>query len=433
MNDFRYWTVEFWLIIIIVIMTVMGGVLTGYLGEFIFIFVTGYLLWHLRQIYRLRYWLNRSRSLYPPEAMGIWNDIFHNIFLLQKRNRKSRKRLTRILNEFRLSTAALPDGAVVLDQRSEIVWFNKSAEILLDLNPRKDIGQRITNLIRFPKFIEFESQDSYSLPLEMPSPHDNNIHLSVRIVPYSKNQRLLIARNITRLHHLEKVRKDFVANVSHELRSPLTVISGYIELMRDAEEQLPKQYHKPLKHMEDQVTRMNSLVDDLLTLSQLESGSTKLEKQTINVAAVLERIEKDAQDLSQNKHQIELLIETHTSIEGHEKEIESAFSNLIFNAIRYTPEGGKITISWIKTQEYLEMSVRDTGPGIEAAHIPRLTERFYRVDNGRSRKDGGTGLGLAIVKHVLERHDAGLSIESEVGKGSEFKCLFPLQPFKKNL
>lgn len=424
MSSFRYWNVEIWVVSIVSIVALLIGVFVGATFEVLFALIAVYLAWHIRQIYRLKHWLTSSRDLYPPESVGIWSDIFHSIYLLQRRNRKSRKRLTAILSEFRASTAALPDGAIVLGELSEIIWFNKSAEKLLALNGKKDIGQRISNLIRNPRFVRYLESEEYKLPVEINSPVDDKVKLSLRLTTYNKNQRLLMVRNVTRLYQLEKVRQDFVANVSHELRTPLTVINGYVEIMTDSKDQLPPFFDRPISQMGQQIRRMRSLVDDLLTLSKLESGDEPVRDLTVKPHLLLKRITEEAKVLSEGKHKITFVCDSEQTVRGNEKELHSAFSNLIFNAVRYTPAGGKITIGWEQNAKGLKMYVEDSGPGIDAVHIPRLTERFYRVDDGRNREVGGTGLGLAIVKHILERHGSKLEITSKVGKGSCFFCFF---------
>lgn len=424
MSSFRYWGVEIWFVSVVSIVAIIIGLFTGFTGEILFVITVAYLAWHLRQIYRLKRWLTTSRDLYPPESEGIWSDIFHSIYLLQKRNRKSKKRLARILSEFRSSTAALPDGAIVLGEMTEIIWFNKSAENLLGLNVKKDVGQRITNLIRNPRFVGYLEKGEYSLPVEITSPIDDDVKLSLRLTAYNKNQRLLMVRNVTRLYQLEKIRQDFVANVSHELRTPLTVINGYVEIFSDAKEQLPGFFHRPVDQMGQQLQRMRSLVDDLLTLSKLESGDEPVREVSVMPHMILKRITEEAKTLSEGRHKIKFSFDNEDSIKGNEKELLSAFSNLIFNAVRYTPTGGTIEISWTELVNGYRMAVKDNGPGIEAGHLPRLTERFYRVDDGRDRAVGGTGLGLAIVKHILERHGSSLKVDSEVGVGSCFYCDF---------
>ncbi|NVJ61759.1 MAG: phosphate regulon sensor histidine kinase PhoR [Gammaproteobacteria bacterium] len=424
MSSFRYWGVEIWFVSVVTAIGLLIGLFTGYTGEILFCIVTAYLAWHIRQIYRLKYWLTESRDLYPPESEGIWSDIFHSIYLLQRRNRKSKKRLAKILNEFRASTAALPDGAIVLGEMGEINWFNRSAEALLGLNSKKDVGQRIINLIRNPKFVHYVEQGNYQLPVEIPSPIDDDIKLAFRITAYNKNQRLLIVRNVTRLYQLEKIRQDFVANVSHELRTPLTVVNGYVEILADSKEQLPDFFHRPVDQMGQQILRMRSLVDDLLTLSKLESGDEPVREVNVKPHILLKRIVEEAKVLSEGRHTIIFNEDSTESIRGNEKELHSAFSNLVFNAVRYTPSKGTIKVGWEQTAKGMKMYVEDNGHGIEQMHIPRLTERFYRVDDGRDRAIGGTGLGLAIVKHILERHGSQLEIDSEVGKGSTFYCYF---------
>ncbi|MEE4244590.1 MAG: phosphate regulon sensor histidine kinase PhoR [Kangiellaceae bacterium] len=426
MRHFRYWKVELWLLFSALMLAAICGWLFGDSLIWLSAVIAGYLIWHLRQIYRLKKWLTKSRSLSPPESYGIWSDIFHTIYLLQKRNRKSRKRLSNILSEFRSSTAVLPEGAIVLGELGEIIWFNRSASQLLGLGQKQDVGQRITNLIRTPKFVKYLSKEKYDKPLELISPVDESIKLSIRITPYNLKQRLVIVRNVTRLYLLEQTRQDFVANVSHELRTPLTVVNGYVEMLDDYKEAIPESFHRPIKQMEQQVERMRLLVDDLLMLSKLETSDQPRHEITVKPHLIIKRIVDQAKALSEGKHRINFIGDNIASISGIEKELESAFSNLVFNAVRYTPEGGKITINWEETSLGHKFSVEDTGLGIDAVHIPRLTERFYRVDDGRDRSVGGTGLGLAIVKHILERHNSSLLITSEVGVGSCFYCYFPI-------
>jgi two-component system phosphate regulon sensor histidine kinase PhoR len=424
LSNFRHWGSEIGFVILVATLGLLIGLVTGSSGEILLVLALLYLTWHLRQLYRLRRWLSESRSLYPPESIGIWSDIFHSIYLLQRKNRKSRQRLSKILSEFRASTAALPDGAIVLDEQGEIIWFNKAAEHLLGLNNKQDIGQRIVNLLRNPRFVAYFEQENYSLPVEIDSPINRHLKLSLRIIPYSKKQRLLVVRDISRITQLEKIRQDFVANVSHELRTPLTVVNGYLEIFNDAKDQLPLFFHRPIAQMGEQIKRMRALVDDLLTLSKLESNASSINHQEIKPHHILAKIVDEAKVLSGGNHHIQFDCHTDLAIKGNEQELTSAFSNLIFNAVRYTPAGGLITVSWKETEQGLVMSVSDNGPGIEAIHIPRLTERFYRVDDGRDRDSGGTGLGLAIVKHVLERHGSYLMIESKPGEGSRFSCRF---------
>jgi len=264
--------------------------------------------------------------------------------------------------------------------------------------------------------------------VEIPSPVDDKVHLSVQVIIYGDNQRLLIARDVTRLRRLEAMRRDFVANVSHELRTPVTVLVGYLETLEEDAE-CARRWARPLALMREQATRMRRIVDDLLMLSRLETedaGHHPRARQPVDVPALLGRIVEEARALSGPRgHRIGLEAERGLGLAGSEGELASAFTNLLANAVQYTPEGGEIRVRWWSDAAGAHLAVSDTGIGIAPEHIPRLTERFYRVDVARSRATGGTGLGLAIVKHVLQRHDARLHIESEPGRGSTFRCDFP--------
>ena len=318
----------------------------------------------------------------------------------------------------------MPDAAVILRDDGEISWCNKAATDLLGLKHPQDSEQRIVNLIRDPLFVEYMEERRFSEPLQFGSPANEHIRLVLRVVPYGANRNLLLARDVTRLHRLEQVRRDFVANVSHELRSPLTVIVGYLETLRD-DENLDESIARPLEQMWEQSQRMCFIVEDLLKLSRIENQPGAAPRDAMGVAEMLARIREDAAKLSNGAHELSLTADSSLRLLGEYNEIYSAFSNLIFNAVQYTFNGGSIDISWRAEGNGARLDVVDTGIGIEPHHLPRLTERFYRVDKARSRKIGGTGLGLAIVKHVLMRHDATMDVESVLGEGSRFICHFP--------
>jgi two-component system phosphate regulon sensor histidine kinase PhoR len=314
---------------------------------------------------------------------------------------------------------------VVLGPRYEIEWFNKAAIQLLGLQSPRDRGQPITNLIRYPSLHNYLSQANFEdTSIKFISPSNPSMMLSVSVIPYAETQHLLLARDITHLHRLEQIRSDFIANVSHELRTPLTVISGFMETLQDA--QMGPEFERPLLLMAQQTARMRNIVEDLLLLSRLESETATPGGEPVEVEEMLRSIYEEAKILSgEQRHQITLTVEEDLIIYGHSEELRSAFSNLVFNAVRYTPAGGEISIRWYSDEEGIHFAVSDTGEGIAPEHLPRLTERFYRVDVGRSRHHGGTGLGLAIVKHVLNRHQGLLHIESKIGQGSLFRCDFP--------
>lgn len=386
----------------------------------------GYLAWHVYNLYRLERWYYRRKKSEPPNAAGIWGEAFEHIYRLQRSNRQRKKRLSAILSRFKESTAAMPDATVVLTDDDRIEWFNKAAKRYLGLKSKQDVGQRIDNLIRHSRFSEFLSRGDFTEPLEMASPLNADQYFSFRIVPYGNQQKLLVARDISRLKRLERMRSDFVANVSHELRTPLTVLSGYLENIMDDGGNDAAQWDKCLQQMSGQAQRMTRLVEDLLMLSRLEDEDKTAVRDPVAVPAILATLVEDAKALSGERvHHITLEADASLWLRGSEKELSSALSNLIYNAVQYTPEHGHIDVRWYRDGEDACFEVKDDGIGIAAQHVNRLTERFYRIDAGRSRESGGTGLGLAIVKHVLDRHSARLEIDSLPGVGSRFLCVFP--------
>ncbi len=402
------------------------GLIAGHIALALLLALFVYLVWHLVQLFRLERWLREAKKLQPPDSWGIWGDVFHHIYRLQQRNRKRKRQLAAMLDRFQEATTAMPDATVVLRTNGEIEWFNDAAERLLGLRSPQDVGQRFTNLVRDPVFIRYLAGDDYAESVEFPSPIDKQMMLAVHIVPYGKEERLLLARDITRLHKLEQVRRDFVANVSHELRTPLTVMAGFLETLADENDECARKWKRSLHLMTQQSGRMQRIVDDLLLLSRLEIDKPTHANDPVAVPGMLAGIREDALALSgERHHRIALEADAELWVRGNEEELRSAFSNLVFNAVQYTPERGEVHMRWYADATGAHLEVRDTGVGIEAHHIPRLTERFYRVDVGRSRGSGGTGLGLAIVKHVLNRHNAKLRIASESGKGSTFACDFP--------
>ncbi len=423
---FNPWSAELRRLLLLLLFALLLGLPFGQVELFLLFTLAGYLGWHLRNLHRLYAWLQDGHSFHPPEASGIWGDVFNLIYRSQLRNRKRKKRLTGLIKRFQEATAAMPDATVILDAEGGIEWFNGAAQPLLGLQPGRDVGQRILNLIRNPEFRRFLTTGSPGEPMRLPSPVDEQTILNFRVVPYGKEQRLLIARDVSQQQRLEQMRRDFVANVSHELRTPLTVVGGFLETLLDEREELPPHIRRSLSLMEQQSGRMSQIVEDLLLLSRLESGEHRGQRERIAVTAMLKMIEEGISPLAAEK-QLKLSFECDEAlwIYGAEKELYSAFSNLITNALRYTPEGGTITVRWFRDDKGAHFEVQDTGQGIAPQHIPRLTERFYRVDIGRSRESGGTGLGLAIVKHVLNRHDATLRISSAINRGSTFSCDFP--------
>lgn len=384
-----------------------------------------YLILHLRSLHKLHHWLKTSPNEAPPELSGIWEDIADNIHRLQKEEQNAKQNLLGIIARARTSISALEEAVVLIDRNGNLEWWNTAAEKLLGFKEPIDIGKPIINLIRNPVFIRYFEHGPFNEGLKLPSTIHTNRYLQYEVTPFGHNDRILIAYDITRLHQLEQIRKDFVANVSHELRTPLTVLTGYVETFSQNDE-LPPRWGRAFKQMQQQATRMNNLVTDLLMLSRLESDNVKQEHKPINMTYLLEQLRQEAAAYDPEKqHAIMVNVDSPLHLRGIENDLRSAFSNLITNAIKYTPACGAITIRWSHDEKYGYFSVQDNGLGIEPQHIPRLTERFYRVDAARSSATGGTGLGLAIVKHVLLQHKAILNINSKPGAGSTFTCIFP--------
>lgn len=382
---------------------------------------------YLRQLAILRQWMAAPKHVELPEPGGIWGEVFEMLLELQRRNRKRKKKLAAILGEFQASTAALPDGAVVLGERGEIVWFNKASQALLGLRMGQDQGIRIGNLIRHPDFAEYLAEGQYSGTVQVPSPVNRNVSLALQIIPYGNNQRLLIVHDVSELRRLEIARRDFLANASHELRTPLTVLRGYLDMIEpDSRGPGPlAPWRMPITEMRAQATRMESLIRDMLKLAKLES-EVETKQDVLEVPLILQRVIDDAIALSKGSHRFETEIDAELFLYGRETEVQSVFTNLVSNAVRYSPEAELIRVRWYGDEEGAHFLVQDFGIGVTEDDLPRLSERFYRVDVGRSRESGGTGLGLSIVKHALERHEGRLEIESRIGEGSRFFCHFPV-------
>ncbi|HSN20934.1 MAG TPA: phosphate regulon sensor histidine kinase PhoR, partial [Usitatibacter sp.] len=377
-------------------------------------------LYHLRELARLRRWLGRGETPEPPRARGAWDELHA---ALQRSLRESARReaeLAHAVERWREAARALPDGVVILDGE-RIAWLNDNAALHLEIDPGRDVGNPITHLVRIPEFVEYLESGDYARPIQVQAAHSDRA-LSLQVIAYGEDQRLVLSRDITQFRKVEQVRREFVANVSHELRTPLTVISGFLETLR--EETDPQAAGRYIAMMSEQASRMQRLVEDLLTLSSLESAPPPPLEQPVEMEKLVERLGAEARALSGGRHRIEVESEAQIDLMGSEKELSSAFGNLVSNAIRYTPEGGTVRLTWHRTDDGAAFDVEDTGIGIAPEHIPRLTERFYRVDRGRSRETGGTGLGLAIVKHALARHGAALDVASAPGKGSRFSARF---------
>jgi two-component system phosphate regulon sensor histidine kinase PhoR len=377
-------------------------------------------LLHLLHVLR---WLHADQTELAPELPGPWGHLVAMIVRLYRRKQFHKQRLLRLLRELRRSTAAMPDGVVVLNPQAEILWFNRTAARLLGFRGKTDFGLRIENLVRQPEFVRYLRGGQFATPVIVRVAGGSQF-LSLQIVPYGAGQLLTLVRDVTREARLEAMRKDFVANASHELRSPLTVISGYLETLTSDGEFDPA-LAGPLQEMQRQAQRMTGIVQDLIELSRLESSDSQAARQPIDVVALMALLRQDVLARPKRPAQVQVRADSSAMLLGEDIQIHSAFFNLVDNAAKYTPADGSVSIRWWVDANGGHFSVTDTGIGIAQEHIPRLTERFYRVDAGRSRATGGSGLGLAIVKHVLQRHGAHLTIESQEGRGSTFSCHFP--------
>jgi two-component system, OmpR family, phosphate regulon sensor histidine kinase PhoR len=380
---------------------------------------------HLRNIALLRGWLRNPVPEAVPQGSGAWDRIFAELYRMLRRQRQSESKLTATLEDFQQAGAAMPDGLVILNANDRIEWCNPVAEQHFGLDRARDLGQSITFLVRQPQFAEYLHNQAYSEPLTLRQSRGSDYILSVQLVPYGDRQKLVISRDVTDLERVETMRRDFIANVSHELRTPLTVLCGFLETISESKMAEGELLRRALPLMVEQARRMQRLVEDLLTLSRLESSHNVPREEKVDVPNLVRALYHDAVALSGGRHRIAVDVACDDWVLASEEELRSAFSNLISNAIRYTPEQGELTISWRRRLAEAVFSVRDSGIGIAPEHISRLTERFYRVDRSRSRETGGTGLGLAIVKHVLSRHQGRLEIESEPGKGSTFTAVLP--------
>lgn len=388
------------------------------------VIATAYLGWHLINLFRLEWWLRHRASAEPPDLGGAWGDVIAQIARLHRRKRYHKQRFIQLFRQIQRSTAALPDGVVILDGEREITWFNRMAAQLLGLRRPADLGLRIDNLMRQPELARYLENGDYSNPVVIRHATAEGVFLSLQMVPYGEGQLLLLVRDVSRQMRLEAMRKDFVANASHELRSPLTVISGYLETLSQ-DSALDPQLAPPIAEMRRQAERMTTIIRDLLELSRLEAAEGEVRGEPIDVPALLAMLRKDVLARSERPREVRVEAESGAALIGSQTEIHSAFFNLVDNAAKYTPADGQIVMRWRVDSQGGHFTVSDTGMGIQPEHIPRLTERFYRADPGRSRSTGGSGLGLAIVKHVLQRHGATLDIASAPGRGSEFTCHFP--------
>ncbi|AGA32582.1 Phosphate regulon sensor protein PhoR (SphS) [Thioalkalivibrio nitratireducens DSM 14787] len=419
-------------------LALLGLLLIGWwTAQWLLVFLLGALAalaWNFHNLRRLERWLRLTRKLDPPRSLGLWGEIFDGLYRMRRRSRERDKRRRNLVRNYRDSIRAMPDATVVLRGDYAIEWCNQAALDLLGLQWPRDEGRRITNIVRHPEFVSFLAQHVHEAhSLSLPSPADARIWLEIRLIPYARKRYLLLARDTTAMKRLETMRSDFVANVSHELRTPLSVVYGVAETL-DEEVGGNPELGRSVRLLQEQAERMKHLVDDLLLLARLETGGAPRNGRWVDVPALLPGLIDEARVLSgARQHQLELEATPGLLLLGNEKELRSAFANLLFNAVHYTPEGGRISLRWSSDNQAGYLEVEDTGIGIELRHIDRLTERFYRVDNGRSKSRGGTGLGLAIVKHVLMRHEAQLRIRSTPGQGSRFTCVFPAKLLRQSL
>ena len=384
------------------------------------------LLIHLRYAALLAAWLEQPRLEDVPNGWGIWSDVFARLYRTRRLTEQNEHRLRENEERFRRTISALPEGIVLIDATLQIDWCNPVAEQHLGISLRADQGLRVTNLVRDPEFVGYMTSARFDQALIFQPMSRPGLALEVRVVEFEVARSILITRDITQRERVDAVRRDFIANVSHELRTPLTVVNGFLETLIDAqaEDGGTRQHHLQLMH--EQAQRMHRLVEDLLTLSRLESRETPVTDEVIDVRQLIREVADEARALSLGRHQINVDL-TPAFVRGSREELRSAFGNIVSNAVRYTPDGGGISLAWREDSTGGRFEVTDTGLGVAPDHIPRLTERFYRVDKSRSRETGGTGLGLAIVKHVLLRHGGHLEVQSEVGHGSTFSAVLPIE------
>ena len=425
MHQPDYWSAVIKKVLLLYIPLVVGSALLGDWKLGLIVALTYHVFWFYRYQKRLQDWLWTDRSLIPPQGPGTWELIFNGIYRLQQRHRARRRELASVIRRFREGAEALPDAAVVCRNDGSIIWCNRLASQCLGFRWPEDAGQNISNLIRHPSFVNFLRQREFDEPLLMPSPINDDKILEARVMPYADDQFMLVVRDVTHLKSIENMRKNFVANVSHELRTPLTVLKGYLEMLED---QLPPpaRWKKMQQVMLEQTVRMDNLVDQLLTLSRIEAATDIDRSRVIDVPKMLLMLQQEAKALSGTAaHEIIFQVDPALKIYGDEDQLRSAMTNLVNNAIKYTPAGRKITVDWCRDGAQAIFKVTDQGEGIAPEHLGRLTDRFYRADKARSRQTGGAALGLAIVKHALSHHDSLLNIESTPGIGSCFSFRIP--------
>lgn len=433
--SFNAWLSELNRILVVFIPCILIGLVSGYLQFFFILGLIIYGLWTARQIVTLKQWLDGGALVDDaPEYLGITDQHVSSIVDLQKGHQAREISLEDLISHYNEMISALPDAVVIMASSGEIKSANQAALDLLQIDPERDLNTRITQLVRRPAFIDYFSAQKFEQPLEIRGSSEQEPELSLRIIPFGENKLVLIAQDMSQSARIYEMRRSFISNASHELRTPLTVILGYLESL-SMHQSLPEECNTAIKSAEVQAIRMKQLVEDLLTLSRLEStASTVKDSEIIPVASLISDVVEESK-LSTwfTNHEITLQINTDAKLKGDLQEIHSVISNLINNAVKHTDPGSKITVIWKeRDDEKLQFIVEDSGQGIAPEHIDRLTERFYRVDAGRSREKGGTGLGLSIVKHILGRHEGVLEIDSKIGLGSAFICSFPAHRAVKN-
>lgn len=387
-------------------------------------FVLLYQLWHSAKLTELLLLPSYDEA---PRAFGIWGEIYYRLHKLVKGWRDQVLEVGQQHQRFIQAIQASPNGVVMLNEDDQVEWCNAIAEEHFGLNAKRDLMQRITHILRKPTFVQYIVRQNYRDPVRLTSMGKfEQFTLDVQIFPYGDKQKLILSQDVSQVEKTDAMRRDFVANVSHELKTPLTVLTGFLETLTELDLSKEDQ-RRYLDLMATQAGQMKTLVEDLLTLAKLEGNPEPPVSQVVNMSDMMAQLKLEAEGLSKGKHTFKFELSSNKNITGDELELHSAFGNLLSNAVRYTPEGGAITVTWKDVGENTELMVSDTGQGIAAEHIPRLTERFYRVDRSRSRDTGGTGLGMAIVNHVIIRHQGELKIQSTVGVGSQFSLAFPKQ------
>ena len=425
---------DIWKIVGILVVGLLLGAATGYVLVCLVLFCLFVIVWQIYRLDSLSKWVDRPTIKSVPDADGQIYTILRKLAKRDKKNKLRQRQLTSFLSQVRKAIGALPDAIVLIDESGKIEWANNNALSLLGIRWPADNGLRLVDLVRYPELevllepqdkAHQETQDATAQGLEVASLIKRDVVLNLKCLAYTEHLRMVIVRDVTRLVRTNQMQRDFVANVSHELKTPLTVLRGYLEILSGHKE-LPKGFAKPLAQMNAQSTRMELIVSDLLFLAKLESTQHSGEDDPVDMSQLVNAVLDNVQPLvADKKHTLIVDLDSTVQVIGSATELHSAISNLLTNAIHYTPSKGSIAISWKSHGDGARLIVKDNGDGIEDHHLERLTERFYRVDSNRSREGGGTGLGLAIVKHVLQRHNAELRIKSRVSEGSTFICEFP--------